>query len=222
VSRRVGYGRHAHEIAPLTLLSPDERAELSRAQAELLQAARAAGAAGVRRTDRVRRTLERLEALGLVTSTCDVRVACGRSQLVWTVIAVSPAPAARLSGMHPDHDDTATPPAPSGTRLLNATPHAVVLHRLDGSTVELPPCGVVPRVSSIAVPLGVLDGVPLVRHVYGEVEGLPAPEEGVVLIVSAMVRAACPDRSDLVSPGDLVRDAQGRVVGCRTLVGGAQ
>ena len=53
---------------------------------------------------------------------------------------------------------------------------------------------------------------------YGEVTGLPPEEEGVVLVVSGLVRAALPEREDLASPGGLVRDEKGRVVGCTHLV----
>ena len=65
---------------------------------------------------------------------------------------------------------------------------------------------------------GEIDGVPLAVVAYGEVTGLPDPAPGVVVVVSAMVRAACPDRADLASPGEPVRDEAGRVIGCRSLV----
>jgi len=51
------------------------------------------------------------------------------------------------------------------------------------------------------------------------VHGLPEPESDTILVVSAMVRSACPERLDLVSPGSgresLIRDASGAVIGCR-------
>ncbi len=50
---------------------------------------------------------------------------------------------------------------------------------------------------------------------YGDVEGLPDPRPDTYYIVSAMVRNALPERKDLLSPFDLVRDDEGRVVGCR-------
>ena len=59
--------------------------------------------------------------------------------------------------------------------------------------------------------------VPLITQTFGEVVGLPAPEEGKFYIVSALVRAACPDRYDLGSPAELVRDDAGRIIGCRAL-----
>jgi len=53
---------------------------------------------------------------------------------------------------------------------------------------------------------------------YGRVEGLPEPETGVLYLVSAVVRAAVPGRADVASPGDLVRDGEGNVIGCRHLI----
>lgn len=59
--------------------------------------------------------------------------------------------------------------------------------------------------------------MPLSRTSYGAVEGLPEPKAGVIYIVSALVRAAVPGRLDVASPGELVRDAAGAVVGCKGL-----
>jgi len=106
--------------------------------------------------------------------------------------------------------------------ITNLTPHDIVLVRDEGGNTRFPASGEVARVSQSAHPLTFLSEeyyLPLVRMDYGEVVGLPTRKAGVVLIVSAMVRQACPDRADLVSPGELVRDAVGRVTGCRNFVG---
>jgi len=44
------------------------------------------------------------------------------------------------------------------------------------------------------------EGIPLYDVAYGKVEGLPAPEKGTYLIVSGVVKAALPDRRDLLVP----------------------
>ncbi len=54
------------------------------------------------------------------------------------------------------------------------------------------------------------------RVEYGEVVGLPPVVEGVYLIVSRLVKSALPDRPDLVCPAELVRDARGNVIGCKS------
>jgi len=101
-------------------------------------------------------------------------------------------------------------------KLVNLTPHEVRLVVGD-NTVVVPSSGVA-RVSTVTSSAGEFCGVPLARQVYGAVTGLPEPVEGTLLVVSALVRAALPGRADLASPGDLVRDAAGAVIGCRSLV----
>jgi hypothetical protein len=64
--------------------------------------------------------------------------------------------------------------------------------------------------------LGVPWSIPTVTTSFGEVTGMPDPQPGVFLIVSGMVASAAA-RSDVFSPGDLVRDENGRPVGCRGL-----
>ena len=67
-------------------------------------------------------------------------------------------------------------------------------------------------------PAGTVDGIPLVEVQYGRLEGLPRPSLGVYLVVSAITaqaaRAQGRDTSDLLLTTGLVRDAEGRIVGC--------
>ena len=107
------------------------------------------------------------------------------------------------------------------TTLVNLTPHTVSIHGADGAVVALPSAGLA-RVSEtrttrapIVLPTG--EVIPVTTPTFGEVTGLPDASEGVVLVVSALVRAALPDRGDLASPGNLVRDAGGNPLGCQGL-----
>ena len=100
--------------------------------------------------------------------------------------------------------------------LINLTPHAVTIGNL-----TVPPSGTVARVSVSRRQVGVIpleDGttVPAFVPSFGEVTDLPDHQNGVILIVSAMVRShpAIARRLDVASPGTLVRDADGRIVGC--------
>ena len=63
--------------------------------------------------------------------------------------------------------------------------------------------------------MGDLDGVSVEVVVFGQVEGLPAPQPGVYYIVSGLVLSAASDRPDLLAPGQPVRDEAGRVIGCK-------
>ena len=85
----------------------------------------------------------------------------------------------------------------------------------------MPPSGTIARVAVTRQQVGVIpleDGgaIPMFETYYGEVSGLPLPEDGKVFIVSAMVRThpALSERLDVASPGQLVRDSEGRVIGC--------
>ena len=103
------------------------------------------------------------------------------------------------------------------TTLTNLTPHAIHIIT-EGGTVTVAPSGTVARCSSASTPAGEVNGIALSRTTFGAVTGLPEPVEGVILVVSALVRAALPTRTDLASPGELVRDAAGAVIGCKGLI----
>ena len=97
--------------------------------------------------------------------------------------------------------------------IVNMTPHAITVVGHD----PIPPSGDVARVSVTDTPAGYIADYPVSVQETGTVEGLPGPKHGVYYIVSSLVRLALPDRNDLLSPGQLVRDDEGRPVGCRTL-----
>ena len=109
----------------------------------------------------------------------------------------------------------------------NLTPHTLNIYRAlvntDGAetgetilTLSLSPSGVLPRVSerTIYCFTHLSTGIDTYRTEYGMVENLPDKEDDVFLIVSAMVRLALPERSDLCSPGKLLRDDKGNPIGC--------
>lgn len=91
-------------------------------------------------------------------------------------------------------------------RLRNFTPHAILLNNGESFPSE--------GLARVANTFTQFDEDGVCRVEYGDVEGLPEPEDGVLLIVSAMVLAAS-DRSDLVAPAtghpDCVRN-EGRIV----------
>jgi hypothetical protein len=91
---------------------------------------------------------------------------------------------------------------------INLTPHTVRLN--DGR--EFPPSGQVARVTASYTPFDE-DGV--CKAVFGQVQGLPASQEGVIYIVSALVAQAS-KRSDVVSPATghplARRDEKGQIV----------
>ena len=108
--------------------------------------------------------------------------------------------------------------------LKNLTPHEVKIFKLNGTASDLDvvieASDTIARVSCEYIKVDKkVDGTDLYRPVSGEVTGLPDYEEGTYLLVSTMVREALPLRSDLVSPGQLLRNDKGEVIGCLGLVG---
>lgn len=103
-------------------------------------------------------------------------------------------------------------------KFINLTPHDV--NFISGNkTIIFKPEGLArvsmqPRLTA----LGYIDEdtpVEFFTNTYGEVEGLPEPQEDTFYIVSALVMNASP-RKDLVVPNDTVRDEQGRIIGCKS------
>jgi hypothetical protein len=104
-------------------------------------------------------------------------------------------------------------------KIINLTPHSLTLVG-DNGTLVVPPSGSIARlaVTRTALDPVIIDGVSLSVNlaVMGQVEGLPAPEAGTILVVSALVAGAV-NRPDVYSPGELIRGAGGNVTGARGL-----
>ncbi len=110
--------------------------------------------------------------------------------------------------------------------IVNLTPHAVNIVGDDKNVVAtVEPSGVVARARQTDENIGevVVDGqtVTLVESVFGEVEDLPEPTEEVAFIVSfitvSAARAHGRSTADLLTTSGPVRDAEGRIIGCRAL-----
>lgn len=100
-------------------------------------------------------------------------------------------------------------------KFVNLTPHDITV--VGDAQVVLPKSGSIARVAVSQVEVGREGGIALFRTRKGEVQGVPSPEEGTIYVVSLVVREALPGRTDLASPGELVRDADGKPIGCRGL-----
>ena len=88
-------------------------------------------------------------------------------------------------------------------KLKNFTPHNVVIVINEVTKIVIPSDGIA-RVTETktATPSIDVDGVIIETFVavFGEVENLPPQEEGVGLIVSALVASAAKGRDDLLVP----------------------
>lgn len=101
---------------------------------------------------------------------------------------------------------------------VNLTPHEIVLAfgADNAERLAIPPSGTVARVSSTPGVAEQVNGVPVPvmgRQTWGAVENLPAPVEGTLYIVSAVVlgRPECLNRTDVVGPGTGPNDGAIRI-----------
>jgi hypothetical protein len=104
-------------------------------------------------------------------------------------------------------------------KLINTTPHDINYVHVDGTVQTFPKSDAPARCTETTVLedsnfLG--QGLRLVRKKFGMVENLPAPTPDTFYIVSAIVKAACPDRTDIVLVSDTVRNGEGQIVGCQS------
>lgn len=75
--------------------------------------------------------------------------------------------------------------------------------------------GQVTRVKASTDKVATHMGMPIYVSTFGSIEGLPDPVEGTLYIVSSLaLNAVPPNRTDVVSPGNLQRDQEGKPMGC--------
>ena len=99
-------------------------------------------------------------------------------------------------------------------KFINLTPHDITVF-MSGDYKTFTKSGTIARVSQETTVVRTVDGINISTATFGPVVGLPEPSPDTLLIVSGMVKSASTGRSDLVSPGELVRGADGEVIGCR-------
>lgn len=86
-------------------------------------------------------------------------------------------------------------------KIINLTPHEVKIVNENGATIKsFTASGSLARCKTVPVSAGNIDGLPLTKTEYGDVEGLPDQQPDVFYIVSALVRTRLPERKDLLSP----------------------
>jgi len=106
--------------------------------------------------------------------------------------------------------------------IVNLTPHkVVVMHESGQEGAVFQASGTVARVVVALQESAPLNGVDTWTQSFESIVNLPEPQDGVLYIVSlALVSAAACGRktTDLLVPGQQVRDAEGRVVGYRGFI----
>jgi hypothetical protein len=97
--------------------------------------------------------------------------------------------------------------------MINLTPHEI---NLCGTKIAASGKEARVAVTRVNVDLVEICGmfVPIGTDTVGEVTGLPPEQDGVGYIVSLAVRKELPQRKDIYSPADILRDKDGKVIGC--------
>ena len=105
--------------------------------------------------------------------------------------------------------------------IINATPYPITIVDDNGNiTRKIFPCGKTirlkadtVRVDNISIP-----NVPISKTVFSwDANDLPPVDPQVFFIVSQMVKSAFPNRTDLLVPAEVVRDKDGKIIGCKSL-----
>ena len=101
-------------------------------------------------------------------------------------------------------------------KLINLTPHDIVVEYKDGTRKVYPSSGQVARVEVEDVIVGNVDGLPVYKGKPKKLVGIPNPQDGVMYIVSLFVLQNA-NRDDLVSPNtnNAIRDDEGKIVAVR-------
>ena len=96
--------------------------------------------------------------------------------------------------------------------ILNLTPHEITL-----CGQRLPSSGVA-RVAQTTQQVDQINGIPVNRVSFGEVNGLPEARKDTIYIVSKIVAEAVKgQRNDVFIVDKTVRNEQGQIIGCEAL-----
>lgn len=99
-------------------------------------------------------------------------------------------------------------------KIRNFTPHQINIEGREPIASE----GIA-RCTEISKTVDNFDGIDIIEKKFGELIDLPEPEKDVIYVVSIITATAAKalGRNDCYIPGEVIRDEQGRVIGCKNL-----
>ena len=104
-------------------------------------------------------------------------------------------------------------------RIRNLTPHKITVYGKDSQILLVLESEGIARAEQRNAPVGDLEGIPLLKQTFGIPVDLPDYEKGTYLIVSSITvnaaKAAGRTTEDLLLTSVPVRDAEGRIIGCK-------
>ncbi len=100
--------------------------------------------------------------------------------------------------------------------IVNLTCHKVDVYDKKKNLIKsYPPQGIECRIDEKRTASGEIDGVPLIKKQFSNPVNLPEPSPNVAYIVSSqVVDTLRGKRSDIMAPDGLIRDEDGRIIGC--------
>lgn len=100
-------------------------------------------------------------------------------------------------------------------KIKNLTPHTLNVFDVAGNEHTIPSDGVA-RAEETRIKLTQIGDFAVDTVMYGNAIGLPELEEGTIIVVSALTAQSpeCKSRQDVYIPGPLLRDENGKIVGC--------
>lgn len=111
--------------------------------------------------------------------------------------------------------------AENGPVFVNLTTHAINVHDwITGEIRTIQPSGNVARVAATCRVVATINGIDIVKTVFGDIKDLPGQQPGVIYITSSMVAQAVRGRDDVVAPDtgpSAIRNEDGQIVAVRRL-----
>lgn len=106
-------------------------------------------------------------------------------------------------------------------KFRNFTPHEINIHCENGTIVTIPSEGCIHAKQSFVMS-ETFNGIEVATYAYGEPEGVPETlEDDTFYIVSKIALDACNqygiNTHNFLMVGEVVRDDDGKIIGCKTL-----
>jgi hypothetical protein len=105
-------------------------------------------------------------------------------------------------------------------KIINLTPHQInIIDKETSKEILVIQSSDTCRCKEEIKTIGSIDGIEIISKSFGEVEGLPKVEDtNVIYIVSLPIAQAVKGkRFDCFIPGEIVRDKEGKIIGCYNL-----
>lgn len=101
--------------------------------------------------------------------------------------------------------------------IVNLTPHTIKVVNSDNQVIREYPSKGQARIATVGSSKEEIDGIPVVKTLFGGIEGLPEPDGESVFIVSMPVGQRCSEREDVICPdtGPTAYRENGLIIGVR-------